>query len=134
MAMCGIAISIDSGGSNRQLQRDGNLTRDGDGKVIVMGDGGAGAMDSGTAVDYEGNGYGRETAMQWETAILRHCLPSGTHPSCCGGGGRWAADNSGERGSSWLLPWTKEQDTSGNDLVGVVGGDDWFTLMGGAKI
>jgi hypothetical protein len=49
MAMCIIAIAMDSGGGNGQQWKNGNLMGVGDGDVIAMGDGGSGAMDNRTA-------------------------------------------------------------------------------------
>jgi hypothetical protein len=40
---------MDGGGGDGQWQRGSNLMIDGDDNVIAMGDGGGGAMDSGTA-------------------------------------------------------------------------------------
>jgi hypothetical protein len=88
MAMCGVAIAQQLDGRqqwqcdcNGQWWQWCNGRQDSNAITMAMGDGG-------------------EMAMQWEMAVLRHRLPSVTHPCCCGGGGRRAADDSGERGGS----------------------------------
>jgi hypothetical protein len=71
MAMCGIAIGMDSGGGDGQWWRDGNLMGDSNGNVIAMGNVSDGAMDGKTAV-----------RSQWQWAMAERGQRNGRWPFC----------------------------------------------------